>query len=501
MVKAAADVHLNLVGGGWVAGADGRTFDDESPAQRGSVVGRFQASSVADVKSAAIAAEAAFPGWRDTALRDRQEAASRLLALLHAEREALARIVAVENGKTIRESRSEVDSALVEGNYHLQQASRLFGHGLPAGTRGMTGWVQFHPLGVVAVICPWNFPVNVLCRKALPALLTGNTVVFKPASFTPWSGIFLADLFTRAGFPAGTFNCVTGAGGDLGDALVEEPRVRAISFTGSTEVGKRISTRAAAGLKRTQLELGGKNALIVMDDADLDAAAAAAVTAGYACAGQWCTSTSRVLVQAGVARRFLDLLAARCESLRLGNPLDESTDMGPVAGPSQFARITDAIALAARQGARLITGGAPGGGAVGAGVGAARLPDGYFIRPTLFADVTPSMNLFQEEVFGPVLAATAFSTLEEALQIANNSVYGLSSAIFTRDLKAALTYVDGIDAGIAHVNIHSGFKEPSLPFGGWKSSGFGLPENDATGLEFFVNRKAVYMAGGTGGRA
>jgi aldehyde dehydrogenase (NAD+) len=388
----------------------------------------------------------------------------------------------------------------VEGNYHLQQASRFFGHGLPAGTRGMTGWVQFHPLGVVAAICPWNFPVNVLCRKAIPALLTGNTVVFKPASFTPWSAVFLADLFARAGFPPGAFNCVTGAGGELGDALVEEPRVRAISFTGSTEVGKRISLKAAAGLKRTQLELGGKNALIVMEDADLDAAAAAAVTAGFACAGQWCTSTSRILVQAGVARPFLELLAARCESLRLGDPLEESTEMGPVAGPTQFARITDAIALAARQGARLIAGGkAAGAGASGAAGGTAALPDGYFIRPTLFADVTPAMALFQEEVFGPVLAATSFTTLEEALSIANDSVYGLSSAIFTRDVRSALAYIDGIDAGIAHVNIHSGFKEPSLPFGGWKASGFGLPENDTTGLEFFVNRKAVYM--GTGGRS
>ena len=481
--------HLNLVAGDWVAAHNGKTFDDENPAKRGSVIGVFQASSTADVHRAVDAAEAAFGGWRETALRDRQEAVGRLLDLLRAGKEELAKIVAMENGKTFREARGEVDSALLEGAYHQQQASRFFGHGLPLGTRGMAGWVQYHPLGVVAVICPWNFPVNVLCRKAIPALLTGNTVVFKPASFTPWSGVFLADLFARAGFPKGAFNCITGAGGELGDALVEEPRVKAVSFTGSTEVGRRISVKAAGSLKRTQLELGGKNALIVMDDADLDAATTAIMTAGLACAGQWCTATSRVLLQAGVARRFIDQLAARCDAVTLGDPLDESTGMGPVAGPSQFSRITEAIALAERQGARLVAGAptAPAGG---------QPAEGYFIRPTLFADVTPAMALFREEVFGPVLAATTFSTLEEALRIANDSSYGLSSAIFTRDIRSGLAYADGIEAGMAHVNIHSGFKEPSLPFGGWKESGFGLPENDSTGLEFFVNRKAVYMTGG-----
>ncbi|MGA2974408.1 MAG: aldehyde dehydrogenase family protein [Spirochaetia bacterium] len=488
------ETHRNLIGGNWAASRTGRTFEDENPSLKGSVLGLFQASDPSDIAFAVDAAQAAFPAWRETPVRDRQDAVGRFLALLAIRGEELARIVALENGKTFREASTEVSSALAEGTYHQQQVSRFFGHTLPTGTRGMTGWVQYHALGVAAVICPWNFPVNVVCRKALPALLTGNTVVFKPASFTPWSGIFLAELFLQAGFPPGVFNSVTGSGAALGDALVEDPRVKAITFTGSTEVGRSIQRKAGARLVRTQLELGGKNALIVMDDADLEAAGAAAMVAGFACSGQWCTSTSRILVHAAVYDRFLDSLRARCDAMKVGDPLNESTDMGPVAGPAQYGRIMEAIALAESQGARRLTVKAAGGGS-------ADLPDGYFIRPTLFADVTPAMSLFREEVFGPVLAVTPFSSLEDALRLANDSSYGLSSAIFTRDLTAALAYVDGIEAGLAHVNINTGIKDPSLPFGGWKESGFGLPENDVSGLEFFVNRKAVYMSGGQARRA
>ena len=487
-----AAAFRNLVDGEWVASASGKTFVDESPSARGSVLGHFPASGAGDAVRAVDAAAAAFPGWRGTQLRDRQDAVGRFLALLRERREELSRIVAMENGKTIREARAEVDSALLEGTYHVQQAARFFGHGLPSGTKGVTGWVQFHPRGVAAVICPWNFPVNILCRKALPALLTGNTVVFKPASFTPWSGIILSELFTAAGFPRGVFNTVTGMGGEVGDALVGDPRVKAVSFTGSTEVGRQIQLKAAAGLKATQLELGGKNALIVMDDADLDAAVAAIAAAGLACAGQWCTSTSRVLAHQAVYKEFAGKLVALCESRRVGDPLDESTDMGPVAGSAQLKRITAAIQKARSDGARLLTGGAPPAASSG-------LPDGYFMSPTVFIDVDASTDLFREEVFGPVLALRSFSTLDEALRVANDSAYGLSSAIFTNDLAAALTYVEGIDAGMAHVNINTGYKDPSLPFGGWKDSGAGLPENDLSGLEFFVSRKAVYLGAGAVG--
>ena len=330
--------------------------------------------------------------------------------------------------------------------------------------------------------------MNVMCRKTLPALLTGNTVVFKPASFTPWSGIYMARLFERAGLPAGVFNCVTGLGSSIGDVIVQNPNIRAISFTGSTDVGKKIQAKAAANLTRTQLELGGKNALIVVADADIGEAIDAAITAGFSNAGQWCTSTSRILLHRTIAKPFLDALAARCEKMVVGDGLQETTDMGPVAGPQQYKDICASIRQARADGASMIAGAEARATETGA-------PQGYFIRPTVFAEVTPGMALFRDEIFGPVLAVCEFGSLDEALDLANNSIYGLSSAIFTKDLGTAKIYIDSIEAGLAHVNIHTGYKEPSMPFGGVKQFGAGLPENSQTGLEFFVDRKAIYIRG------
>jgi aldehyde dehydrogenase (NAD+) len=481
------ELHENYIGGKWTSTSEGTTFEDENPAQRGSVLARFQSSSPQDITRAVDAAADGFQRWRRIPIEERQQLGVSLINLLREEQEELAVIVSKENGKTLREARAEVQSALVEGWHHVCQASTFCGHTLPVGTSLQLGWVQYHPLGVVGIISPWNFPVNVMCRKALPALMTGNTVVFKPATFTPWSAVFTAHMFEEAGFGPGVFNCVTGLGSAVGNALVDDPRVRAISFTGSTDVGKRIHQRAAKNLSRTQLELGGKNALIVMEDADLAAALEAAVTAGFACAGQWCTATSRIFVQRKVYARFLELLAARCEQMVLGDPLDDRTSMGPVAGPEQFKSISRAIDQAKTEGARMVTG----------GVATGTLGDtGYFIRPTLFADVSAEMSVFRDEIFGPVIALSAFDLLEDALRLANDSCYGLSSGIFTRDVATAQKYIGEIEAGLAHVNIHTGFKHPGLPFGGWKESGFGLPENSRSGLEFFLNRKAVYIQQG-----
>ena len=476
------ETFKNFVGGQWKASKTGKTFENENPASKGSNLGFFQSSGADDIDEAIGEAEIAFRTWRQTTVAERQQYVSEFLRLLKESREELSRIVTLENGKTLRESRAEVDSALVEGNYHLTQVSAFYGHTGPGAARDITTWVQYEPLGLVSVISPWNFPMNVMCRKTLPALLTGNTVVFKPASFTPWSGIFMASLFERAGLPAGVFNCVTGLGSSIGNRIVEDPRVRAISFTGSTAVGKKIQAQAAANLTRTQLELGGKNALIVMADADLDATLDAAVTAGFSNAGQWCTSTSRILLQRPIAKSFLERLVARCEQMNVGDGLLDATHMGPVAGPQQYEDIRNAICRAQTDGAQMIAG------------GDARVSeDGYFIRPTVFTGVRCDMELFREEIFGPVLAISEFDSLDDALKAANDSIYGLSSAIYTSDLRAARKYIDGIEAGLAHVNVHTGYKEPSMPFGGVKQSGAGLPENSESGLEAFVNRKAVYL--------
>jgi len=477
-----SETFKNFVGGKWKPSRSGQTFENENPASKGTNLGFFQSSGTDDIDEAIGEAELAFRAWRRTTVAERQQYVSEFLRLLKESREELARIVTLENGKTLRESRAEVDSALVEGNYHLTQVSAFYGHTGPGASRDITTWVQYEPLGVVGVISPWNFPMNVMCRKTLPALLTGNTVVFKPATFTPWSGVFMASLFERAGLPAGVFNCVTGLGSSIGNRLVEDPRVRAVSFTGSTAVGKKIQVQAAANLTRTQLELGGKNALIVMADANIDATLDAAVTAGFSNAGQWCTSTSRILLQRPIAESFLPKLAARCEKMTVGDGLLDTADMGPVAGPQQYRDIRNAICRAQTDGARMVAGG-----------GANVSEDGYFIRPTVFTDVRYDMELFREEIFGPVLAISEFDLLDEAMEIANNSIYGLSSAIYTADIGAARRYIDGIDAGLAHVNVHTGYKEPSMPFGGVKQSGAGLPENSESGLEAFVNRKAVYL--------
>jgi len=473
----------NFIDGRWVASRDGATFEDENPALRGSNIASFPSSTPDDVREALDGADRAYRSWKRMPLADRQNIISEFLRLLKASREDLARIVTLENGKTIKESRAEVDSALVEGNYHLNQVAAFSGHAGPGTFRDISTWVQYQPLGIAGIISPWNFPMNVMNRKALPALLTGNTVVFKPASFTPWTGVFMAELLERAGLPAGVFNCVTGLGSRIGNVIVEDPRVRAISFTGSTEVGKKIQVKCSANLTRTQLELGGKNALIVMDDADIAEAVGAAAIAGFSNGGQWCTSTSRILLHKDIAKTFLEALTARCENMNVGDGQLESTDMGPVAGPEQFRDISKAIEQAKTDGATMIAGAKPAD------------PAGYFIRPTLFTNVTTSMPLFLDEIFGPVLAVVEFSSLDEAIELANNSIYGLSSAIYTKSLSNAKKYVDGIEAGLAHVNIHTGYKEPSMPFGGVKQSGAGLPENSQTGLEFFVDQKAVYIRG------
>jgi aldehyde dehydrogenase (NAD+) len=483
----------NFIRGRWTPSRGGATFGDENPAIRGSNLGEFQSSAVEDVRDAVDAAAAAFPSWRRTPVTERKQHVQTFLDLLRGSREELARIVTLENGKTIKESRAEVDSALVEGRHHVNQIEAFYEGSGPAAFSDRT-WMQYEPVGVAGIISPWNFPMNVMCRKTLPALLTGNTVVFKPATFTPWSGVFMAGLLETAGLPAGVFNCVTGAGSLIGNALVTDPRVRAISFTGSTAVGKQIQQQAATNLTRTQLELGGKNALIVMDDADLAQAVDAAITAGFSNAGQWCTSTSRVLLHRPIARPFLERLVARCEKMAVGDGLSEASDMGPVAGPVQYRDVCAAIRQAQAEGARLVAGGDPEPRAMSR---ESRAPSpeliGYFIRPTVFADVTPDMAIFRDEVFGPVLAVCEFDSIDDAIALGNRSMYGLSSAIFTTSRRTARTYIDGIEAGLAHVNVHTGYKEPAMPFGGIKQSGAGLPENGETGLEFFVDRKAVYV--------
>ena len=430
-----------------------------------------------------------FPHGGARQSRERKQHVEAFLNLLRDSREELARIVTLENGKTIRESRAEVDSALVEGSHHVNQIEAFYEGSGPAAFSDKT-WMQYEPVGVAGIISPWNFPMNVMCRKTLPALLTGNTVVFKPATFTPWSGVFMATLLEKAGLPAGVFNCVTGAGSSIGNAIVTDPRVRAVSFTGSTEVGKQIQRQAAANLTRTQLELGGKNALIVMDDADLAQAVDAAITAGFSNAGQWCTSTSRVLLHRPIVRPFLEMLVARCEKMTVGDGLSETTDMGPVAGPGQYQDIRAAISEAEAEGARLVTGGDPEPAST-------RAPSRRATSSARRCSRTsrPTWRFFARRFSDRCWPSANSSRWTRRSPSATGRCTGCLPPSSRAAADTARAYIDGIEAGLAHVNIHTGYKEPSMPFGGVKQSGAGLPENSETGLEFFVDRKAVYVRG------
>jgi aldehyde dehydrogenase (NAD+) len=340
-------------------------------------------------------------------------------------------------------------------------------------------------LGPVGIITPWNFPFNVPGRKCTPALMAGNTVVLKPASLTPRTGLLFAEILAESGLPDGVINCVTGGGSRVGNAIVEDARIRAISFTGSTAVGRLIQSAAATRLIPTQLELGGKNPAIVMPDADLDLAVAEILKGAFACSGQWCTSTSRVIVLEEIAEALTDRLVSAIDGLTVGDGFDDNSLMGPVCGSKQKSDILGYVERGRAEGARLRTGGTPLSGV--------QYDAGCYVAPTLFDQVTPEMMIARQEIFGPVLVVIAVRSFDEAVSVANDVAYGLSSSIFTRDLEAALTYMERSEVGLAHVNLMSALKEPQLPFGGVKDSGAGPPEAGSAGIEFFTEHKVCYV--------
>jgi len=478
-------VGRNYIDGQWTVSESGETFEQRNPANLDDVTGCFQASTPGDTDAAIAAAERAFATWRRVPAPERGALLRRVLALMEERREELAAVLTRENGKTLVESRGEIASAIKEMDFQIAQGVRAHGETIPCLKEGVFAYSMRVPLGVVGVITPWNFPLNVIIRKSVPALASGNTCVLKPASLTPRTGSCVVALFDEAGFPPGVINLVTGSGRNVGDVLVTDPRVRAISFTGSTAVGKAIQTRAAATLAKTQLEMGGKNPLVVLADADLDDAADVAVTAAYACAGQWCTSTSRVLVEAPIAERFTDMLLKRVAKVTVGDGAHTDTGMGPVCGTQQMEDILGYIEQGKAEGARLLAGGH-------------RLLDppldkGCFIAPTVFGDVTPAMTIAQEEIFGPVLSVMKVADFEEAVRVANDVPFGLASSIFTNDLSKAMAFVEQTDVGLTHVNLSTALKEPPLSFGGVKESGFGTPEAGTSGIEFCTEHKVAYV--------
>lgn len=475
----------NYINGKWLDSSSGELLEHHDPADLTRVTCKFQRSTRDDAKQAIEAAQAAQPEWANLPAPKRAEIMAKALQIITHRRDDIAQVLTAENGKTLRESLGEIDSAVKEMDWQIGEGRRLYGDTVPSEREGVLAYSIRQPLGVVSVISPWNFPFNVPCRKCTPALMTGNTVVFKPASLTPRTGMCFVEAFEEAGLPPGVLNLVTGDGSTVGEEFVVNPNIKAISFTGSTPVGMGINKKAADTLARTQLEMGGKNPVVVLADADLDEAADGTVLAACACAGQWCTSTSRAIVDASIYDQFVEKVVERVAKIRVGHGLDSNSTMGPVCGESQRRDILGYIEIGKKEGARLVAGGKQ--------ITQDGMDKGCFIEPTVFADVTTSMAIAKEEIFGPVLVIIKVDNFDEAVRVANDVEFGLSSAIFTSSISKALTFVERTEVGLTHVNIPSAHKEPQLSFGGIKHSGTGLPEAGKTGIEFFTQHKVVYI--------
>ena len=483
----AVQTYRNFIGGEWVTSGTGRTFADTNPAQPDQVLAYFQESNVDDVRKAADAAHGAFAEWRDNSIIARAKVLFKAADLIEARADLLAETLTREEGKTLKEARGETLRAAAIFRYFASQATEPTGEVYPSANAATLLYTDREPLGVVGIITPWNFPIAIPAWKIAPALIYGNTVVFKPANLTPHTAARLVETLADIGLPPGVLNFVTGPGGAVGDAILENPRVRAVSFTGSNSVGKTLRQKAAANGLKIQLELGGKNPAIVMDDltpADLDRAAMHVVNGAMMSAGEKCTATGRVIVLRGVYDAFVARLVERVESIVVGDPMQAETTMGPLVSDAQLETVLGYIERATAEGGELLSGGRRPGGA---------LTDGYFVAPTLFAGIKKPMALACEEVFGPVLAVEVAESDEEALRLANDVEYGLSASVFTRDTKRAFAFAHRIEAGIVHINSETAGAEPHVPFGGYKASSSFSREQGKAAREFFTQIKTIYF--------
>jgi aldehyde dehydrogenase (NAD+) len=477
--------HKNYINGEWVDASGDALYKHQDPADLSSVTGVFKKSTVEDTIQAVAAAKAAFEAWANLSVQQRAEYLKKVHVLMRERIEPIAKIITMENGKTLKESRGEMLSAVNEMEFQINQGLRMPGEIVNSSIPGVMAYQIRRPIGPVAIISPWNFPFNVPARKITPALISGNTCILKPALLTSATGVEFVKLFHDAGVPKGVINLVIGSGSVVGEELVRNKDIKAVTFTGSTEVGMAIHVSAAPGMKRTQLEMGGKNPLVILEDADMEAAVDAAALAAFACAGQWCISTSRIIVQRSVLDEFTEKILEKSKKIIVGRGDDSSSTMGPVCGEIQLKNVLSGIKKAKEEGAKLLTGGNQ--------VKTAGLENGCFVEPTIFAGVTPDMSIAQEEIFGPVLAIMAVEDFDEAVELANNVDFGLGSSIYTRDIAKAMTFVNKTDVGLTHVNMHTAYKEPQLSFGGVKASGHGIPEAGKTGIEFFTEHKTVYI--------
>lgn len=474
----------HLIGGQWVESTGGKHFQTTNPAT-GETLADLSEGSAADVDKAVAAANKAFKSWRLVPAPKRGEILFRAGQLLMERKEDMARLMTQEMGKVLAEARGDVQEAIDMTFYMAGEGRRLAGQVVPSELPNKWAMTMRDPVGVVGAITPWNFPVAIPSWKIMPALIAGNTVVIKPASDTPLCVVALIKILEEAGVPAGVLNMVMGPGSVVGTALLEHPDVPIISFTGSTEAGTIVAVEAAKRLKRVSLEMGGKNAIIVMDDADLDLALEGILWSAFGTSGQRCTAASRVIVHRSVQGALEERLKARIEQLRLGNGLDSGTDIGPVINKGQLQRIHGMVQAGTKDGTRLVT-----GGSIAAG---GDLGKGAFYTPTLFSDAKPDSMVAQEEIFGPVTTLVPVDSFAEAIAVNNATKYGLSSSIYTADVNKAFAAMRDITTGIVYINAGTIGAEIQVPFGGTRGTGNGHREAGQAGLDTFTEWKTIYV--------
>ena len=478
------DTHLNYIEGKWVPAAGGETFLDRNPARPGEVIGEFARSGPDDVDAAVTAAVRAQREWRSTPAPLRGEIVARATRLLVERKPELTETITREMGKVLVDSGYDVQGAITSGEYMSGEGRRMFGDTVPSGLPNRLAMTVREPVGVVAIVTPWNLPMLMPAWKMFPALVCGNTVVVKPAEDTPHTAVKLFEILDEAGLPPGVANLVTGYGPEAGSPLVTHPDVDMVSFTGSRAVGTHIATAAGAQLKHVSLEMGGKNALVVLDDADLDEAVKGALWGGFSTSGQRCTASSRLVVDERVADQVVERLAAGAAGLVVGDGLDPTTTVGPIINQKQLDRVHSYTEIGIEEGARLVMGGKK----LDEG-----LDGGYFYAPTIFDHATPDMRISQEEIFGPTITVIRVDGDDEAIAVANGTRYGLSAAVYTRDTGRALRAVSALEAGLVYLNAPTIGSEIHLPFGGVKDTGNGHRESGTAAIEQFTEIKTVFL--------
>jgi aldehyde dehydrogenase (NAD+) len=479
-----ADVFRNLINGNWVDSHTGETFTRKNPAT-GDVIGTFVKSDSRDVDAAVAAAREAFKSWRLYPAPKRGEILFAAARLMEERKESLAREMTEEMGKVISEARGDVQEAIDMAYYMAGEGRRMFGQTTPSELRSKFNMSVRRPIGVVGLVTPWNFPMAIPSWKTLPALVAGNTVVLKPATFTPKLSIRFFQILQEAGIPDGVINIVLGSGESVGTPLIEHPDVPVISFTGSTETGREVAVTAARLNKRLTLEMGGKNAVIVLEDANLDLAVDGILWSAFGTTGQRCTACSRVIVQRSVHDELSERLASRAAQLRIGNGLDDSVTIGPVVSEGQLRTVEKYVEIGKNEGARLVT-----GGSVATEGDLAR---GFFHQPTIFDNVGREMRIANEEIFGPVLSVIPVDSFDEAIDIANSVEYGLSASIFSQDINNVFRAQQDINTGILYVNAGTTGAEIHLPFGGTKATGNGHREAGTAAIDFYTEWQSVYI--------